>query len=292
MARTSAPKVAIVTGASSGIGKAAAIAFAKAGYSLVLAARREKALQLTANACQELGASALSVPTDVSDPKAVEKLHQEAVATYGGYEVWVNDAGVYVDGKFTETPLEATRRLFEVNLFGSIYGMRMALAQFEKQGHGVLINVSSIFGIAAGPYVSSYCASKYAIRALSQSLRAEFAGSPIKICTILPATIDTPLYRHCANFVGRKILPVKPIYKAEVAANAIVSAAQKPKDEIFVGMGSHLVNLSLRLFPKLTLKVLARQVSLGQFTSETVPISEGNLFHPIEAGTDTGDGWT
>ena len=124
-------KTAVITGASSGIGKATAIAFAKQGYRLVLAARREKALELTATVCRQYGADVLVVPSDMSNETTVHELSRRAIEKYGSYSVWVNDAGVYMDGKFLETPIKAYRRVIDVNLFGSIYGMREALTHFK-----------------------------------------------------------------------------------------------------------------------------------------------------------------
>ena len=284
-------KTVVITGASSGIGKATAVACAQRGYRLVLAARREKALNVTAEACRQHGAEVLVVPTVISSQAAVRELSLKAIETYGSYDVWINDAGVYMDGTFLETPMESYRRVIDVNLFGSIYGMREALTQFKKQGHGVLINVSSVFGMAAAPYVSAYCASKFAIRAISQSLRAEFRKTPVRICTVLPATIDTPLYRHAANFAGKQVLPVKPVYTPELVARAIVSTLEHPKDEVYVGAASRLVSLCMQLFPKLTLARLARHVESQQFGNARVPPSEGNLFAPMEEGTDSSGGW-
>jgi short-subunit dehydrogenase len=284
-------RTAVITGASSGIGRATAITFAKSGYNLVLAARRQKALQETATECQKEGAEVLTVLTDISSSRDVEGLSTEALKRFGRYDVWVNNAGVYMDGRFLEVPLDAYIRLFEVNLFGTIYGMRVALGQFEKQNDGVLINVSSVFGMVAAPYVSAYCASKFSIRAISQALRAEYRGSGISICTVLPATIDTPLYVHAANYTGRTIKPVPPLYDPSQAARVILSAATHPRDELFVGTAAYLLFLSSRLFPNLTARILARLVEKEQFGDEGVSNNPGNLFQPILSGTGADGGW-
>lgn len=284
-------KIAVITGASSGVGKATALAFAKAGYNLVLASRRVAALEATAQLCQKEGAETLVVPTDISNPKEVNVLASKSLEKFGHFDVWINDAGVYMDGRFTETPLKDYIRLFEVNLFGSIYGMRAALSQFEKQSYGTLINVSSVFGMVAGPYVSAYCASKFAIRAISQSLRAEYAGTKIKVCTVLPATLDTPLYQHAANFTGRVIRPVPPLYSATTAARVILSTAYHPKDEVFVGFAAPFLALGVRLFPGLAARIVASQITKFQLSDQKAPNASGNMFEPMDEGAEISGGW-
>ncbi len=140
MPRKVGDAVVVITGASSGIGRATALAFARRGATVVVAARREQALRGVATECEQLGGRALAVPTDVTDEAAVRSLARRAVESFGRVDVWVNNAAVGLFGRFEDTPLEAYRRVIETNLFGYIYGARAALPIFREQGSGVLIN--------------------------------------------------------------------------------------------------------------------------------------------------------
>src|SRR5438874_9403287 len=148
--------VVVVTGASSGIGRATALAFAKHGASVVLAARRESMLREVANQCQMFGGDAAVVPMDVTDEAAVETLGRRAIERFGRIDVWINNAGVSLFSRFEETPPDAFRRVIETNLFGYVYGARIALRRFRDQGYGLLINNASIVAEVSQPYTSAY----------------------------------------------------------------------------------------------------------------------------------------
>ncbi len=152
MARDLRGSVVVITGASSGIGRATALLFARRGALVVLAARREEALREAAVECEAAGGQALVVPTDVADNGAVEELARRAVERFGRLDVWVNNAGVTSFGRFEETPQETNRRVVETNLLGAMYGAQAALRRFHDRGGGVLINVSSGFGFVGSPY--------------------------------------------------------------------------------------------------------------------------------------------
>lgn len=181
-------KVAVVTGASSGIGMATALGFAEKGYNVVLAARRLDELKDVARRCEEYGIDAVSVMADVSDDAAVYSLGQTAIDTFGRIDVWVNNAAVYLVGKFEDLPLKDMHRLMDTNFFGYIHGSHTALRQFRRQGFGTIINVSSVNAAAPQPYVSIYSASKAAIRAFDESLLMELKLEGIDT--------DTCLHRH------------------------------------------------------------------------------------------------
>src|SRR5581483_5459437 len=171
--------VVVITGGSSGIGRATAIEFAKHGAQLVLAARSKSNLRETAEECEELGADVLVVPADVSDEDQVERVARKAVREFGKIDVWVNNAGTALYSRFEDAPADGYRQVIETNLFGSIYGARAAIDQFRKHGRGVLINVSSQLALGGSPYSSAYAISKYGVRALSDALRQEFRDTDI-----------------------------------------------------------------------------------------------------------------
>jgi NAD(P)-dependent dehydrogenase (short-subunit alcohol dehydrogenase family) len=166
--------VVVVTGASSGFGRATALGFAREGSALVLAARGEPPLHQLAGECEALGTQTLVVPTDVRVEAQVQALADRALERFGHFEVWVNNAGVIAYGPFRDVPSEVFRAVIETNLMGQVHGARAALAVFTRQRDGVLINMSSVWGRATTPDVSAYVTSKFAIRAFSECLRRSF----------------------------------------------------------------------------------------------------------------------
>ncbi|WP_437743131.1 SDR family oxidoreductase [Sorangium sp. So ce1504] len=287
--------VVVITGASSGIGRATALEFARRGAAVTLAARREQPLRELAAACEQAGGKALVVPADVTNEAAVMEVARRATEAFGRIDVWVNNAAVTLFGLFEQTPSEPYRRVIETNLFGTIHGARAALAQFRRQGSGVLINVASMAARLPEPYVSAYVASKHAIRGLSQSLRQELRllrARDIHVSTVLPATVDTPLFQHAGNYAGRTPRAMPPIVSPERVARAIVRLARKPRREIFVGSaGPQLALLSL-LAPGLAERLLARRVDrLHLLNDRTAYATNGNLFAPLPEGTTVTGGW-
>lgn len=206
MPRPIEDSVVVITGASSGIGRAAAQEFARRGATLVLAARRAQALDEVARECKELGGHALAVPTDVTDEAAVQDLARRAIETFGRIDVWVNNAAVTLFARIEEAPYEDYRRVIETNLLGYVHGARAAIPYFREQGSGVLVNVSSVVGKVGQPNTSAYCATKFAIVGLSECLRQELLDvEDIHVCTVMPPSVDTPIFQHAANYTGRVI---------------------------------------------------------------------------------------
>lgn len=269
--------VVVITGASSGIGEATALRIAKKGGRLILAARREEPLEKVARKCRELGGQAVVVKADVTKEENVKALAQRAIETFGRIDVWINNAGVYMLSRFENTPADAFRQVIETNFFGSVHGARAVLPQFRKQGYGTLINVSSVLGKIGSSLTSAYAASKFAITGFSECLRSEQRDMPqIHICTILPATIDTPLFQHAANYTGREIKPLPPVHEVDDVARAIVHCIREPEPEVFVGLPKVVASLA-RMAPSVTSRVMARQVR-KHFRNTPSPDSAGNLF--------------
>ena len=286
--------VVVITGASSGIGRATALACARRGATVVAAARREGLLEDLANECERLGGRALAVPTDVTDEEAVNALARKAVENFDRLDVWVNNAGVTLFSRLEEAPIEEYRRVFETNLFGYVYGARAALPYFREQGSGVLINNDSVVAKASQPYTSAYVTSKFAVRGLSECLREELildGAKDIYVCTIMPASIDTPFFQHGANYTGRAPKALNPVYDAEKVAKAIIRCAQRPKREVIVGNAGRMLALQHTLSLGLYERQAARQIDKDHFRDEPASSTSGNLFEPLAEGTEVSGGW-
>src|SRR5829696_957042 len=198
--------VVAITGASSGIGRAAALRFARRGSSLALCARSPGSLESVAAECEEAGAAVLARPLDVGDELAVESFAAETVERFNRIDVWVNNAGVIAYGEFLEIPAEVFRRVVETNLMGQVHCARAALERFRSQREGVLINMSSVWGRVSSPSVAPYIVSKNAVRALSECLHSELADEPgIQVATLVPQAVDTPIFEHAANYSGHGV---------------------------------------------------------------------------------------
>lgn len=285
--------VVVITGASSGIGRAAAHAFARRGARVVVAARREHLLREVVDECGRLGAEALAVPTDVTDPDAVERLANAAEDRFGRIDVWINNAGVTALGRFDDLPPDVFRQVIETNLFGYANGAATALRRFHRRRAGVLINNASMNAYVAEPFASAYVASKFAVRGLADSLREEWLDEPgIHICTVLPAVIDTPLFQHAANYEGRAPRAMPPVYAPERVAESFVDLAERPRREMFVGNSGRMLALQHALAPGMTERMMARMVDRMHFYQDRLAVvTRGNLFEPMADGHRVDGGW-
>ncbi|MFH8561319.1 SDR family oxidoreductase [Streptomyces sp. NPDC017988] len=289
-------KVVVITGASSGVGRACAQRFASRGWSVVLAARRAAELEEVAAVCRKhRGARALVVPTDVTDAQAVDHLARRAVTAFGRIDVWLNNASVAAFGSLDEIPPEVFRRVLDVDVMGYAHGARAALGVMREQGGGTLINVSSVVGEAVVPYNIPYVISKAAVRALSGSLRQELrlAGRPgIHVCTVLPATMDTPFFGNAANYSGRKVLPMAPVYTAERAARTVLRLTRRPRREAYVGPASRLLGIQAKLAPRLVERLLAHQMDRSHLSrKQPAEPTSGNVLRPLPEPAAVVGGW-
>ena len=289
-------RVVVITGASSGIGRATALKFAENGDNLVVAARRKNLLKDLVKECEELGTEAVAVETDVADENSVEKLAKVAEKKFGRIDVWVNNAGVGAAGKFDEVPPEEHHRVLETNLEGTINGSWHALNQFKEQREGVLINVSSVLGKITQPYMSSYSASKHGVRALSASIRQELwldDLEDIHVCTVFPQSVDTPFFEHQANRTGYKIKPAPPIETPEHVAEVIFELAEEPQDEAHVGKMGKFMAMQQKFAPGMTEKQMSLMTDRKHFDrSKKVKPHSGTLWSADKSGDgDIHGGW-
>src|ERR671913_2578510 len=261
--------VVVITGASRGIGRATARLFAEDGASVVLAARSKGALLEAAAECEALGGRALAVPTDVADREAVEELARRTVEHFGRIDVWVNNAVLVAIGRLEDVPPEANRRVVEANLLGYMHGAQAVLPRFREQGSGVLINMSSGFGLVGAPYADAYTATKFAQRGLGQALRGELRGTGIHVCTIMPGGVDTPAYRLAANYSGRAAGPKGFLASPEKIAHVVVRCAERPRPEVVVGNSVRMLRFTHALLPRLVERSVARTIEKGFLGEES-----------------------
>lgn len=285
-------KVVVITGASSGIGHATAVEFARRGAAVVLAARRHAALHEVAEECVEAGGRAMVVPTDVRDQQQVERLAQRAIDAFGGIDVWVNNAGVIAFGRFEETPQDVFEEILRTNFFGTANGCRAVLPHFLDHGEGTIINVSSMASTMGQRYTTAYVASKFAVRGFSETLRQELVEEPgIHVCTVMPGPIDTPLWQHGANYTGRAVKAMTPLYPPEQVAATIVALAENPKREVFVGNIGRVAALQHALAPAATERALAHMVDRNMFENRPARDTAGAVLDPMPEYHEASGGW-
>lgn len=292
---TDTAKVAVITGASSGLGRTMALEFAKQGYHVVLTARRETELQRSAELCEKQGTKAIGVVADVTDESALQRVAETAEVAFGGFDVWVNNAGVGAFGSFLDTPNETFQRVLETNVMGYVHGARCALRHFRARGHGTLINVGSTNGAAPVPLSAAYVASKYAIRGLSESLRMELELEgllgQINVCHAMPASIDTNFFQNAANFSGRQVQALEPVYDAAYAAKRIVKLADHPKREITIGPAAKLMAWEHAAMPNFYERTMTKFINFNALSNRQAANSQGNLFEPVGANRGMDGGW-
>ncbi|MDP2213064.1 SDR family oxidoreductase [Phenylobacterium sp.] len=233
-------QVIVITGASSGIGLATARKAAKAGAAVVLAARNEGALKAIAEEINASGGRAHAVAGDVGDPAQVEAIARAAIARFGGFDTWINDAGVGLYGDLETVPLADHERLFRTNYFGVVNGSLEAVKHLKsRKSGGAIINLGSILSDVAVPLLGAYSASKHAVKGFTDALRMELAQekAPISITLIKPSSISTPFPDHARNYMDKAPRVPPPVYAPEVVAEAILHAAQHPTRHITVGSG-------------------------------------------------------
>jgi short-subunit dehydrogenase len=274
-------KVVVITGASSGLGRAVALLFAAEGSAVVLAARDADRLEQTARACRTAGGEALTVVTDVTHDDQVAHLAQQALLLKNRIDVWINNAAVTLFAPMTAATFDEHRRVIETNLYGPMLAARAVLPVFRRQRHGVMINVGSILSKIGHPYVPSYSISKFALRGLSEALRVELADEPgIHVCTIFPYAMNTPHFESGGNRIGLRARAMPPDQSPEKVARAVLSLVKRPRRELHVPRIAALGVALHDLMPDKVEALLLHALQRWHFDPVAEPSSPGNLFHP------------
>jgi short-subunit dehydrogenase len=290
MPRALEEAVVAITGASSGIGRAAALRLARRGARLALCARSEAALATVAAECEGAGAQVLQQALDVSDEEAVEAFAAATVERFSRLDVWVNNAGTMAYGPFEEIPSEVFRQIIETNLMGQVHGARAALPRFRAQGSGVLINMSSVWGRVSSPQVTPYIVSKNAVRAFSECLAGELVDEEeIHVATMIPQAVDTPIFEHAGNYSGRQVRPIPPVLDPEEVARGIELCAENPKREVNYGQAGRALEILYAVAPSLYRRLAHRAFVRGTWGGVPAPAAPGNVLrstgpHAAEGG--------
>jgi short-subunit dehydrogenase len=276
-------QVIVLTGASSGIGLVTARMAAAQGARLVLAARNAAALYRLAREIEEGGSQALAVPTDVTNDNAVHRLADAAIRRFGGFDTWVNNAGISIYGRIEEVSLEDQRQLFETNFWGLVYGSKVAVRHLQRRG-GALINVGSVLSDRAIPLQGMYSASKHAVKAFTDALRMELEhdGAPVSVTLVKPSAINTPYIEHARNYLQMKPLNPPPVYAPELVAQAILRAAQVPTRDIVIGGGGRAMTMAGVYAPRLIDKVMEWTMFKLQKSNRPATNPHDSLYGPGE----------
>jgi short-subunit dehydrogenase len=261
-----AEQVMVITGATSGIGLATAQAAAQAGVRLVLNARSAADLD---RVVAELGSPAVAVAGDMADPATSTRLAEAAHTHFGGFDTWVNNAGVGMWGWLTDGNLEDFKQLFDNNLWSVVNGSLEAVKHLQQHG-GALLNVGSVVSDVAAPLQGMYATSKHAIKGFTDSLRIELAmqQAPVSVTLIRPAGIGTPFPDHARNYFPQEATLPSPLYAPEEVAYAILQAAARPQREVFVGGVAKLLSTARKLAPAL---LDAQMANMASPDSQTRP---------------------
>lgn len=293
----SAAPVVVVTGASSGIGRAVASLLAGRGTRLVLASRSADALAAAAAECAGEGAAPadlLTVVVDVRDQAAVDALFTAAVQRFGRVDAVVHSAATIAYGRFTDVPAEVFDATLSTLIGGTVHVARTALDRFRRQGSGHLVVVGSVLGKLAAPTMSSYVTGKWAVHGLVRSLQLEARDTPgIDVSLVSPGGVDTPIYRLAATYTGRHGSPPPPVASAQAVAEAVVRVLERPRREVDVGAANHLMVLGFRVLPALFDRLVGPLFDrLAQDRGRSVPPTSGNVLHPAGEGEAVSGGYS
>lgn len=280
-----AGEVVVITGASAGVGRATARAFARQGARIGLLARGRERLEATRGEVEEIGGRALVIPTDVAEAEQVGAAADRVEEEWGPIDVWVNNAMTSVFAEFTDIEPAEYRRVTDVVYHGQVYGTLAALRRMLPRDRGSIVLVGSALAYRGIPLQSAYCGAKHATQGMFDSVRAELLhkGSNVHITMVQLPALNTPQFRWVRSKLPRTSQPVPPIFQPEVAAEAVVYAARARRREVYVGWPTVRTILGNKLLPGVGDRYLARHGYEGQMTDEPEdPDRSDNLFSPMD----------
>ena len=277
--------IALVTGASAGVGRATVRQLAADGYDVALIARGREGLEGARTEVERLGRRALAIPADVADESQLEEAAERTESVLGPIDVWVNNAMTTVFSPFMKIEPDEFRRVTEVTYLGVVWGTRVALRRMIPRDHGSIVLVGSALAYRGIPLQSAYCGSKHAIKGFFESVRSELLhdGSKVKLSIVELPAMNTPQFDQCRTRMPKQPQPVPPIYQPEVAADAIAWAARAGEREVYVGAPTWKTILGERIAPGFADHYLARNAYEGQQADQQVNGDrQDNLFAPVE----------
>ncbi len=286
MARTNdsnGTEVVVVTGASAGLGRAIAHAFADHGARVALIARNEAALQKAADEVRQRGGEAMVIVADVADAGAIDDAASQVEEAWGPIDIWVNDAMVSVFSPVREMAADEYRRVTDVTYLGYVHGTLAALKRMLPRDRGSIVQVGSALAYRSIPLQSAYCAAKHAIIGFTDSLRTELIhdGSRVHVTVVNMPALNTPQFGLVRSRLPRQAQPVPPIFDPEVGAQAVYWAAHRRHREVQVGAPTMLALLGQKLVPGFMDRYMAHNAWDGQMTSEPARERPDNLFEPV-----------
>lgn len=288
---TKSQQVVVVTGASAGVGRATAIAFARQGAAVALLARGIEGLQGAAREIEALGCKTLIIPADVSVAAQIDAAAARVEQELGPIDVWVNNAMVTVFSKAMEMTTEEYQRVTDVSYLGTVYGTLAALRYMRPRNRGSIIQVGSALAYRGIPIQSAYCAAKFAVRGFTDSVRVElmYEKSAIQLTMVQLAAFNTPQFEWARHRLNAEPKPLAPIFQPELAAKAIVWCASHRRRELYVGFPALKTIVGNKLFPGLADRMARDQAVDGQKDKDLPPQADrpGNLFEPVRRDPGT-----
>ena len=280
----------VITGATAGVGRATALAFARRGWNVALLARGPQGLESTAKEVEPAGGTPLAIAIDAAVSDAVFAAAEQVIERWGGFDVWVNDAMATIFAPIAAIAPDEFRRITEVTYLGCVYGTMAALRHMRPRDRGTIVQVGSALSYRAIPLQSAYCGAKFAIRGFTDALRTELRhdASAIRVTMVQLPAVNTPQFDWARNKMGRRPQPMPPIHQPEAIGEIIFRAGQDAPRELWLGFPSLKAILGTMLMPGLLDRLLARKGYEGQITSEIEdPPSPDNLFLPVPGGHAT-----
>lgn len=286
-------RIVLITGASSGIGRATALALAAQNDTLVLVSRSEQSLDEVAAECLERGAAdVLIAPTDVGDREAVDATVEASVEEFGRIDAVVHAAAVIAYGRFEQVPADVFDAVVRTNVTGTANVARATLDVFRAQRSGRMVVVGSLLGKIVAPYMASYATSKWAVHGLVRTLQVEARSIPgVDVTLVSPGGVNTPIYTQAGSYTGVVGRPPPPIDSPEKVAAAIIEALDRPRREVWVGLANPVVVLGFRMMAPLFDALVTPLMRLAGQSRTAVEPNPGNVLEPNPDGEDLHGDW-